>query len=191
MERMIIQTIPESEATGFVADSYAEDRDDMGYVPQHTRAMCLNPEALQAFEQLAGAIARPLGIRNYELATLAAARGARSVHCLLAHGRKSLQYFEEEQLTAIARDYHSAGLSEAEVAMMEFAEKVSGAASSMTDDDSQRLRDHGFDDIHIVNIALAAAARNYYSRAVQALAIDVEELPGLSASLRAALVDGL
>jgi len=191
MERMIIQTISESEATGAVAKSYAEDRADLGYVPQHTRAMNLNPEALQAFEQLTGAIARPLGIRRYELVTLAAARGARSVHCLLAHGRKSLNYFDEAQLELIALDYRKAGLSDAEVAMMAFAEKVSGAASSMTDADSQRLRDHGFDDTEIVNIALAAAARNYYSRAVQALAIDVEELPGLSPALRAALVSGL
>ena len=191
MERMIIQTISESEATGAVAKSYAEDRADLGYVPQHTRAMNLNPEALQAFEQLTGAIARPLGIRRYELVTLAAARGARSVHCLLAHGRKSLNYFDEAQLELIALDYYKAGLSDAEVAMMEFAEMVSGAASSMTDVDSQRLRDHGFDDTEIVNIALAAAARNYYSRAVQALAIDVEELPGLSPALRAALVSGL
>ncbi|WP_338029022.1 carboxymuconolactone decarboxylase family protein [Glaciihabitans arcticus] len=188
---MIIQTIPESEATGLVAESYAADRADLGYVPLHTKAMNLNPEALQAFEQLTGAIGGALGTRRYRLVTLAAARGARSAHCRLAHGRASLALFDEDQLTGIALDYRSAGLSDAEVAMMEFAEKVSRDASSMTDDDSRRLREHGFSDTEIVNIALAAAVRNYYSRAVQALAIEVEELPGLSASLHAALVSGL
>jgi len=52
-------------------------------------------------------------------------------------------------------------------------------------------RDLGFTDREIVDIALAAAARNYYSRAIQALAVDVEVPPQLSPQLRDALVGGL
>ena len=48
----------------------------------------------------------------------------------------------------------------------------------MTDADSQALRDHGFSDRQIVDIALAAGARNYFSRALQALAVPVEDVPG-------------
>lgn len=58
--------------------------------------------------------------------------------------------------------------------MMAFAERVSQDAYAMTDDDSRRLREQGLSDTEIVNIALAAAARNYYSRAIQALAVDVD-----------------
>ena len=75
--------------------------------------------------------------------------------------------------------------------MMEFAEKVSRDASSMTDDDSRRLRAAGFSDREIVDIALAAAARNYYSRACQALAVEIEVPADLSPALREALVAGL
>jgi alkylhydroperoxidase family enzyme len=96
--------------------------------------------------------------------------------------------FGEDQLVRIALDYHDAGLSQAEVTMMEFAERVSRDASSMTDADSLRLRSVGFSDRDIVDIALAAAARNYYSRAIQALATPVDELPGLSERLRDALL---
>ena len=52
----------------------------------------------------------------------------------------------------------------------------------------QALRDHGFTDRQIVDIALAAAVRNYFSRALQALAVPVEEVPGLSPRLAAALL---
>jgi len=163
----------------------------MGYVPEHTRVMAVNPEAYAAWEQLVGAIAHPLGIRRYELVTLAAARGVRSEHCLLAHGNKTLRYIDEDLLTRIARDYRTAGLSEAEVAMMEFAEKVSTSSNEMTDADSLRLRDLGFTDREIVDIALAAAARNYFSRAIQALGVAVDVPPGLPDTLREALVEGL
>ena len=74
---------------------------------------------------------------------------------------------------------------------MAFAERVSIDASVMTDADSQRLRDVGFTDREILDITLAAAARNYYSRAVQALAVDVDETPGISEELKVALIAGI
>jgi alkylhydroperoxidase family enzyme len=58
----------------------------------------------------------------------------------------------------------------------------------MTETDSMRLRDAGFSDREIVDITLAAAARNYFSRAIQALAVDVQVPPGLSDRLRDALL---
>ena len=187
----IISTPSESEATGEVAEIYADDIDQLGYVPSHTRVMSVNSEAYRAWEELIGAIAGPMDKRRYELVTLAAAGGARSKHCRLAHGAKTLRYIDEDQLLLIARDYRDAGLTEAEVAMMEFAEKVSVASSEMTDADSLRLRELGFSDRDIVDIALAAAARNYFSRAVQALGADVDVPTVLTSELSDALVRGL
>ena len=191
MTMSIIATPEPTEVAGLAAEFYEDDLAHMGYVPEHTRVMAVNPEAYAAWEQLVGAIAHPLGIRRYELVTLAAARGVRSEHCLLAHGNKTLRYIDEDLLTRIARDYRTAGLSEAEVAMMEFAEKVSTGSHEMTDADSLRLRELGFTDREIVDIALAAAARNYFSRAIQALGVAVDVPPGLPDTLREALVDGL
>jgi hypothetical protein len=57
----------------------------------------------------------------------------------------------------------------------------------MTDADSQRLRDVGFSDRQIVDITLAAAARNFFSRALLALAVPVDDVPGLTPALVAAL----
>jgi uncharacterized peroxidase-related enzyme len=184
----IIRTIPESEATGPIGQLYADDLEDQGFVSQHTKVIGLNPEAYSAWESLTGAIGRPMGARRYELVTLAAARGVRSAHCRLAHGSKSLGLFDEAQLIRIAADYRSADLSDAEVAMMEFAEQVSIDASSMTEADTLRLREHGFTDREIVDIALAAAARNFYSRAIQALAIELDEAPGVTGALRTSLL---
>ena len=187
----IIRTVPEDEAGGEVAALYAEERESLGYVPSHSRVMAMNPAANRAFEALVGSVAAPMGVRRYELVTLAAARGTGSRHCRLAHGVKSLSVFDEEQLERIARDYADAGLTEAEVAMMRFAERVARDASSMTDADAMGLREAGFSDHEIVDIAIAAAARVYLGRMLQALAVEVDVPERLSEPLRSALVDGL
>jgi uncharacterized peroxidase-related enzyme len=184
----VIHTPEPDEATGEVAAIYAEDIADLGYVPDYTRVMAVNPEAYRAWEQLGGTIKRSLGARRFELVTLAAAQGTHSQHCRLAHGRKTLKLMDESELEAVARDYRTAGLTEADVAMMEFAERISTDAAGITDADLLRLREHGFTDREIVDIALAAAARNYFSRAIQALGAAVEVPPGVSDRLRDALL---
>ena len=184
----IIETVHPGEATGATAEIYAKDERDLGYVADYTRVMAANPEAYQAWEQLIRAIVAQLGVRRYELVTLAAAEGTRSQHCRLAHGRKTLAVMDADAVEAVARDFHDAGLSEAEVAMMEYARRISTDASSMTEADSMRLRELGFTDREIVDITLAAAARNYFSRAIQALGVSVEVPPGISESLRDALL---
>lgn len=66
--------------------------------------------------------------------------------------------------------------------------RLSTDPGDMTDADAQALRDVGFDDRQIVDITLAAAARNYFSRALQALAVPVEDgLAGLDPHLRRVL----
>lgn len=184
---MILQTIPEDEAVGEVAAIYAEDREHYGYVPPHTRAMAINPEAQRAFEALIDAIRAQLGTRRYRLVTLAAAGALGSQACRLAHGSMAVKHMAPEEVLAVARDFHAAGLSDAEVAMMDFAARLCGDSASMTDADSQRLRDVGFSDREIVDITLAASVRNYYSRALHALAVPVDVPPNLSPALRDAL----
>ena len=186
----IISTPGPDEVGGDAAELYAADIADLGYVPPHTRVMATNPEAVRAFVDLIRATRRTMDLRRYELVTLAAAQAIGSRACRLAHGRKSLKAIDEAELVRIARDFHDAGLSEAEVAMMDFAQKLSRDSTSMTDADSLRLRELGFSDEEIVDITLAAAARNYYSRALHALAVPVDVPPDLSEELRDALVSG-
>lgn len=187
----ILKMTPEAEASGLTAEIYEADRRSLGYVPSHTKAMSLNPEAYIAWESLSKAISSSLGIRRYELVTLAAAQGIGSSHCRLAHGKKTLKIIDEEQLLAIARDFHNAGLPPAEVAMMEYAVKLSTDASAMTDNDAQQLRDFGFSDREIADITFAAAARNFFSRSLLAMGVDLDVPQGVNEELQNALLGRL
>jgi uncharacterized peroxidase-related enzyme len=190
---MIIATPEPETAEGYVAERYRGELDDDGFVFSHTRAMAVNPEALQAFEALTRAIAPSIGIRTYELVTLAAAGALKSPHCLLAHGRKTLRAdaLDEDQLARVARDFTDAGLDDKDVVAMRYAVKASTDAAAMTDADSQELRDAGYSDRQIVDITLAAAARNYFSRALLALSVPVDDVPGLSPRVTEALLSPL
>ena len=183
----ILRTISENEATGDIAAIYAEDVADLGYVPSHTKVMALNAEAYRAFEALARSIAKPLGLRRYELVTLAAAEAIGSSACRFAHARKSLKIMAPDEVLRVISDYRTAGLSTAEVAMMDFAAALSRDSSAMTSEDSQQLRDLGFTDRDILDIALAAGLRNFFSRTLHALAVEVDVPPGLTIELREAL----
>ena len=185
----MIITPPVPESNVLVAEMYAADLRDDGFVYSHTQAMALNPEAHAAFEALIGAVLPSLGIRTYELATLGAARALGSPHCMLAHGRKVLraEVLDEDTLAAVARGDDS-GLDPADAAVVRFAEKLSTDASAMTEADSRSLRDHGFTDRQIVDIALAAGLRNLLSRTLKALAVPMEGVPGLSPALVDALL---
>ncbi|MFE6995412.1 carboxymuconolactone decarboxylase family protein [Microbacterium sp. NPDC057659] len=185
----MIITPPAAEgATGKVAEMYAGDVDSDGFVFRHTAAMAVNPEAYAAFESLIRAVVPSIGTGVYEAATLGAARAIGSPHCLLAHGRKALraEVVDVAGLDGFAHGDDS-GFSETEQVVIRYAARLSADPASMTDADTQALRDAGFDDRQIVDITLAAAARNYFSRALLALAVPTDEVPGLDPAVAAAL----
>jgi len=79
------------------------------------------------------------------------------------------KFFTTEQVEAIVHDFHGAGLPANEVAMLEFAVKLTDHAYKITPRDVDGLRAHGFTDEEIVDIAAAAAVRNFISKLVDAL----------------------
>ncbi|HEX7022482.1 MAG TPA: carboxymuconolactone decarboxylase family protein [Trueperaceae bacterium] len=132
--------------------------------------MRLRPEAIKSFRGLTKAIKRNMDPRRFELATLAAAKALPSGYCMLSHNsflRRMGAY--DEQLTAIARDYHNAGLSSGDVALMAFAEKITRHADKVVAEDVVKLRSHGFTDEEILDTALTAALRNFYNKLLDAV----------------------
>ena len=184
----IIETPDEDEATGEVARIYAADIKDLGYAASHTRVMSVNPEAYAGWEQLIRGIVSQLGKRRYELVTLAAAAGAALAGL---PSRSRAQDARTDRRRAARTDRPRLPRrrpSEAEVAMMEYAERVVTASADMTEDDSLRLRELGFTDREIVDITLAASARGFFSRSLQALAVEPDTPPDLPERLRGALL---
>jgi alkylhydroperoxidase family enzyme len=134
----------------------------------YERAFAERPEILAAWQQLNGAIKARMDLRRYELATLAAARRLRSSYCSLAHGTVLLKDFGEP-LREIALDHRNAGLDEIDVAVMNLAERVVDDATSIGDSDLRDLRDLGLTEAEIMDVVLAAAARCFFAKTLDAL----------------------
>lgn len=153
-------------------------------------AFAERPDVYDAWRELLGAVKANMDPRRYELATLAAARRLRSSYCCLAHGKVLLEDFDEP-VREIAIDHHAAGLDEVDVAIMDLADQVAGDATSIGDDELQRLRDLGLTDAEIMDVVLTAALRCFFSKTLDALGV----LPDafyreLEPDLREALVVG-
>ena len=178
-----IDTIPEGRASDELAALYDDERARMGILPNYVRAFSARPEVYRAWQQLNGTI-KQHDVRRYELATLAAARALRSSYCALAHGKVlAEQFYDPATVPSLP-----AGLDEADAAVMAFAEKVARDATSVEQEDVDRLRRLGLADEEILDVALAAAARSFFSKTLDALGVQPD---AAYAELEPALRDAL
>jgi uncharacterized peroxidase-related enzyme len=187
-----IETIPEDSASNGAAEIYAADREAFGHLPNFTRAFSLRPAAYAAWRQLNGAIKEEADLRRYELATVAAAQRLRSSYCMLAHGSVLAdQFMDPEAVTALVRDPHGAGLDETDVAVMDLARKVADDATGVTEADVARLRALGLTDAEVLDVVLAAAARCFFSKVLDAVGAEPDaRFAALDPGLRDALTVG-
>jgi len=141
------------------------------------RAFTVRPDVFRALQQLNGSIKESSDLRRYELATLAAARRLRSSYCALAHGKVLAEQFYDYETVPKLPD----GLDDADRAIMAFADKVVVDATSIGEEDVDELRTHGLSDEEIFDVVLAATARCFFSKTLDALGLQPDaaysELP--------------
>jgi uncharacterized peroxidase-related enzyme len=70
------------------------------------------------------------------------------------------------------RNWREAELDAQDTAMLEYAEKLTYTPSQVEEADVQRLRDAGFDDVQILDIAIATAYRNFINRIALGLGVE-------------------
>jgi uncharacterized peroxidase-related enzyme len=187
-----IETIPEDGAPQDVAEIYESDRARFGDVPNFTKAFSLRPAAYAGWLALNGAIKGPADLRRYELATVAAAQRLRSSYCMLAHGTVLAdQFLDAETVAALVEDPAGAGLDDTGVAVMDLARKVADDATSVSENDLDRLRELGLSEAEILDVILAAAARCFFSKVLDAVGAEPDaRYASLDRGLRDALVVG-
>jgi len=187
-----IELVTDEAAEADAADLLAALR-AAGEVPNHARLLALRPRVLRAWRELLGAITEHMDPRRYELATLAAARALGSSYCMLAHGKVMLDrgFADAGALRAIAADHRAAGLDQVDVAVMDLAARVATDAASVTQVDVDRLLRLGLTQAEVLDVALAAAARCFFSSTLDALGVQADaSYAALEPGLRDALTIG-
>jgi len=169
-----IETITAADADEPTRAMYERQQAHYGYLPNYAKVFCHRPEIMQLWADLQRGIKRHLDKRRFELVTFAAAHALRSTLCSLAHGRALTEFLSSADVMTIARGGVPATLSPAEAAMLNFARKVARDATSVTAGDVERLKELGFTDAEVFDIAATAAARAFFTKVIESLGVEAD-----------------
>lgn len=171
------------------AELFEANRAPAGHVPNYVKTFAARPAVYEAWKQLNGAIKESMDLRRYELATLAAASALKSSYCSLAHGQVLAdKFYTAEEVVALVDEPPNDPVDRA---VMAFARKVALAADTVTRADVDELKAVGLTDADVLDIALAAAARAFFSKTLDATGTQPDSaFNGLPEALRTALTVG-
>jgi uncharacterized peroxidase-related enzyme len=174
---MFLQTIDDEQATGRVAEIYERQRAQLGFVMDAARCFTARPDLLPIYTDFSDRIRAgfSLGLREWRLITLIAAKHIPSTYCSHVYGKQLIEDLgSKEAVIAVHQNFRTAGLSDKDVEMLAYAEKIARDASTISQSDIDRLREVGFSDRQICDIALCAAFRCFVSRFFDAVGAGTE-----------------
>jgi alkylhydroperoxidase family enzyme len=179
-----IETPAESEL-------YEPELQAKGYVFNYTRVLAHRPDVIEAWKALMASVKANMDPRRYELATLAAARALRSSYCCLAHGKLMTEnWFTPQEIVDVMGD--RAQLDAVDAAVMRYAAKVATDAPGITQADVDELLAVGLTHAEVLDVAMAAALRCFFSTTLDAVGArpDAQFRLTLQDELREALTVG-
>lgn len=172
---MFIDTVPEDDASGALAEFYRQQKSGWGFLPNFAGVFSTRPELAAAWNQLNKTVRDGMDRRRYEIATIAAARALRSTYCTAAHSMFLRDECRDEAtMTAIAKDPSGADLGEQDRAVYRFAGQVARDASSIQQSDVDALHEVGLTDADVADIVFAAAARSFFTRVLDGLGAQLD-----------------
>jgi uncharacterized peroxidase-related enzyme len=164
--------LPPAEPTPAMAAYFQKCRDKIGFVPNVLAAYSHDMAKLEAFAAFYNDLMlAPSGLSKLEREMIAVAVSAenRCYYCLAAHGAAVRQLSGRPELgDMLVMNYRAAELSPRERAMLDFAVLLTTASSMVEEEDRQALRDTGFSDRDIWDIAAVASFYNMSNRMASA-----------------------
>ncbi len=174
-----IDTIREDEWEGALAELYGAVVDrDHDRVDNILQIHSLDPKGVAAHQGLYTTAMSGTGtLRKVERELIAlVVSSLNECHYLLTHHRRGLRRLlkDDDLLTAIETDWRTAGLSERRLAMLGYAEKLTTTPGRMSASDVASLRQAGFTDRDILDIATVTAYYAYANRIADGLGVQLE-----------------
>jgi uncharacterized peroxidase-related enzyme len=172
-DRVTALALKQAEPTPAMAAYFDKCREKLGFVPNVLKAYAHDMAKLEAFAAFYNDVMlAPSGLSKLEREMIAVAVSAdnRCFYCLTAHGAAVRQMSGEPQLGELmVMNWRAADLSPRQCAMLAFAEKVTRASALIEERDRQALREAGFSDAEIWDIAAVASFFNMSNRMASAV----------------------
>ncbi|HCP81372.1 MAG TPA: alkylhydroperoxidase [Octadecabacter sp.] len=146
--------------------------DKLGFVPNVLRAYAFDPAKLDAFTAMYNDLMlADSGLSKLEREMIAVVVSSinKCFYCLTAHGQAVRALSGDPKLgEMMVMNWRAANLDARQTAMLAFAEKVTKASAETSEADRQSLRDAGFSDHDIWDIASVTGFFNMTNRMASA-----------------------
>jgi uncharacterized peroxidase-related enzyme len=152
---------------------FGKCEEKLGFVPNVLRAYAFSPVKLQAFADMYNDLMLAdsgLSKLEREMIGVVVSSANHCHYCLVAHGAAVRQLSGDPQLgEVLVANYRAADLSPRHKAMLDFAWKLTVAGHEIEETDRGALRERGFSDRDIWDIAAVAAFFNMTNRMASAV----------------------
>jgi uncharacterized peroxidase-related enzyme len=159
---------PQAKLTPGLEAYFAKCQEKLGFVPNVLRAYAFDASKLQAFiDMVDDLMLADSGVSKLEREMIAVVVSAinHCHYCLTAHGAAVRQRGKDPVLgEVIAQNYRAATLPAKQVAMLDFAAKLTETPAKMVEADRQALRAVGWTERDIWDIAATASFYNMSNR---------------------------
>lgn len=154
---------------------YAVCEEKLGMIPNVLAVYGFAPERLRGFSGMYNALMlgeSELSKAEREMIAVTVSAHNNCHYCLIAHGATLRQLTGDAALAdTIAANYRHADITPRQRAMLDFAVKMTKASDAIVEEDRQALRDAGFSETGIFDIAEVAAFFNMSNRMASAIAM--------------------
>jgi uncharacterized peroxidase-related enzyme len=165
--------LPEAELSPAMEAYFQKCRDKIGFVPNVLTAYAFDMAKLEAFVTFYNDLMlAPSGLSKLEREMIAVAVSSENkcFYCLAAHGAAVRQLSGDPVLgEMMVMNYRAAELLPKQRAMLDFAVKVTNASYTTEEADREHLRNLGFSDRDIWDIAAVASFFNMSNRMASAV----------------------
>jgi uncharacterized peroxidase-related enzyme len=160
--------VPETdELPADIRERIENERENAGFVPNVFLAYAYRPAQFRAFFDYYDAIVdeSPLAREEIEMIIVATSGANDCLYCVVAHGALARIYADDPHLAEqLATNHRTANISDQHKAMCDVAVKLTNRPEEVTEDDIERLRDHGFSMEEVWDIASLTSLFNLSNR---------------------------
>jgi uncharacterized peroxidase-related enzyme len=162
-----------AELDGDIKKYFDKCDEKLGLIPNVLRAYAFNQDKLRNFMNFYNELMlgeSGLSKLEREMIAVAVSSVNQCFYCLTAHGAAVRQYSGDPALGELmVMNYRVADLEPRQRAMLDFAVKMTERPHEMSEQDRQTLRDNGFSDADIFDIASVAGFFNMSNRVASAV----------------------
>jgi len=171
--RVTALALKEGVLSGEMQAYFAKCDEKIGFVPNVLRAYAHDNQKLEAFAAFYNDLMlAPSGLSKLEREMIAVVVSSqnRCYYCLTAHGAAVRQLSGDPVLAEmLVQNYRAAELEPRHRAMLDFAVKLTDAPSTVEEPDRARLREAGFSDRDVWDVAAVASFFSMSNRMASAV----------------------